>query len=549
MAEPPPAQEVKREESLGLTASELEETAAEQEYEPEDIANATPANSTASHTKTRKSAFARFTETDDLGKCARADSAHAEKTDQDTNSPGAECPHTEGEVAEGAGLGADGIATERAEPPVLGPAPGGDPLTDGGGSIAAAKPKTDKPKKDKAKRDPLRELRGSPQLPELRRMVHKDPKALQHFLKAMTEANPKLMKKITRHQDEFMQMLLDEPENSAPTVSDSPASVLGEVEHDKQKHTKPSRDLTDPKELARKRQREQQRLEKAFQPTTSAIHPLANLHNPYSCAVCKVTKDLMVCGTCKCARFCGRDHQRQFWPRHESVCKFIAATQGGLLAEVSGLRWEDAFQKILEVWTRANQEPRMFEYEQLIHLPRCHKCRKVPAIIPCEMSHAVGYCSEACQKADNEWRESWQCAQAMMSNSIAVLMHKGGGGLPYEVGKTDRIIEPVVYENGWNDFMEFVEISANGMDFDALPPVAQHVLIDQLSYPLSVMEALFRIGKPIDELCAGKEHMEVHILGPDYGALADPEKYSEWLYRGGPQLRSLDVVPHRQADR
>eukprot|EP00438_Fugacium_kawagutii_P005850 Skav231080 [mRNA] locus=scaffold524:406035:422683:- [translate_table: standard] len=134
---------------------------------------------------------------------------------------------------------------------------------------------------------------------------------------------------------------------------------------------------------------------KSLQPTTKTCHTIANLHNPFSCAVCKATTDLSLCSSCESARFCSRDCQRRFWPRHQKVCRFIASVKGGLLQQVAGKKWvSEALPEIVDVWTKSRGPPEPWELEQLVHLPHCKVCSKAPATWFCAESSQVAYCSE-----------------------------------------------------------------------------------------------------------------------------------------------------------
>jgi hypothetical protein len=402
-------------------------------------------------------------------------------------------------------------------------------------------------KKQQREREAMEELRESPQMARLRQMVRKDSTALQHFLEALTKANPDLMKLIAHRREEFMAMvlaegtetLLSQPAPPPPTSesaqeseADGPCSPQDEVQK------------AGPQDKVRKAMRQRQRIERAFQPQTTAAHPLTRLHSPYSCAVCKSTRNLMICSACKSVRFCGREHQRQYWPRHQSVCKFLAACQGGLLRDVSGKHWStEALPQILNVWLQdSGRNPEPHEYEQLVHMPRCHRCRKVPAPVACERSFAVGYCSEVCRAADTEWRESWQCNQSLLTGAVASVMYKAGGGMPFCMGNPECTLPSSVFENGWEEYITTVDVQdARGNGFMGMSPIPQQVIVDQLSYPMALLEGLFRAGRRLENLCWGKEDLEVHLFNPEQGAMADMEKFEALMYHAGPQVKTLHL--------
>lgn len=391
----------------------------------------------------------------------------------------------------------------------------------------------------------LQDLQDSPQMTQLRAMVRKDFEALQHFLDAITEADPELMERIAKNKEEFFEILLQTDEKDIPPPPKPQRSPI-EDEADKSEDSRSvtSRQAKDPEaEAYRQLLKQKRRVEKAFTSTTRAPHPLASLHSPYSCAVCKDTKNLMLCGACKCVRFCSRDHQRKFWPRHQNVCGFLAGCRGGLLTEVSGKDWvKSGFPKILDVWSRSREsEPIAWEIDQLIYLPRCHSCGKVPATLACEQCQSIGYCSEACRSGDAEHKTSWQCQQVRLSSLVAHAMNKGGGGIAFEARQCSQPLDKTVYEKGWQAYVKFADISSGGTSFMELAPLAQQVIIDSLSYPLSVLEGLFRAGKPLEELMAGKKNLEAHILSPTGFDLADMMKYEEWLHRAGSQVSSLEL--------
>eukprot|EP00439_Symbiodinium_sp_Y106_P073110 s1231_g13.t1 len=208
--------------------------------------------------------------------------------------------------------------------------------------------------------------------------------------------------------------------------------------------------------VKQKEAKKQLRTQRALLPTTSSSHTLALLHSPYSCAVCKATSathELFLCSSCQSVRFCSRECQRKFWPRHQTVCRFIASVRGGLLKQVSGQRWmQDALPQVVDVWTRSrSQLPQPWELEQLVHLPRCRVCRTVPATLVCPVSRYAGYCSEACIQEDGEHQSSWMCSQVRSTAVAAYFMHKAGGCCSFTTRCSAEELPASIFEGGWQE--------------------------------------------------------------------------------------------------
>lgn len=357
----------------------------------------------------------------------------------------------------------------------------------------------------------LDELREKAQINELRGLVREDPTALQHFLDVLSAANPELLRRIAVEPETFLHILLEEraavSEGSRDGASPSPNVDVSAKQG-----------LTE----------------------IPSTHLLAQLFNPYTCAVCKGTDNLLLC-SCKSARYCCREHQREFWPRHRSVCQFLTVSKN-LLLEVHGLSWlEDALPRITEVWTKEKgRPPASAETEQLARLPRCRVCKSLPAHFPAE-NHFQGYCSEECEAGDVAWRRSWQSKQLRSTALVSMALHRGNGALVPDIRRPDLPLQSNVFDKGWPEYVLAADLAAEGIRFAALPTLAQQVLVDQMSYPLIVLEALFRAERALDDLCQGTDHLEVHVLGADGTVVADVMKYEEWMHRAGGGLRSLEI--------
>lgn len=409
-----------------------------------------------------------------------------------------------------------------------------------------------KQKRKHKQRLDLEEFGKSPVMTKLKQMIQKDPSALQYVLESLSETNPKIVEELAKRQKEFLDMLLGSESQSGTHGSasqeteaeDETTQVKSELTASAQELAGAVQEKGTQKNTMSRAARERQRLEKALKPLTTSTHPLAVAHSAYSCAVCKTVDNLLLCSACKCVRFCSRDHQRQFKERHKTVCKFLANCRGGLLQELSQKDWfTEAFKKLVEVFMQV-QEGRdldVFEYQQLLHIPRCRKCGKMPATVICQRSHAAAYCSEVCWNADKEWRESWQCEQLADTQAAARLLHEAGGGIPFNVGNTADLLPDTVYENGWHSYVEYCKPCCGETPFLKLDKTPQQILIDELSYPMAVLSALHKAGRPLHTLCAGCDRLEVHMLMPELAAVADMEKYMEWLYRAGPQVNSLTI--------
>lgn len=49
----------------------------------------------------------------------------------------------------------------------------------------------------------------------------------------------------------------------------------------------------------------------------------------FQCSNCGVTSNsMLVCGSCKIARYCNEECQRKSWPEHKTCCAIIKAQRG-----------------------------------------------------------------------------------------------------------------------------------------------------------------------------------------------------------------------------
>eukprot|EP00435_Cladocopium_sp_Y103_P033628 s3890_g8.t1 len=176
---------------------------------------------------------------------------------------------------------------------------------------------------------------------QLRSEVAQDPKALETFLEKITSEDPQLMKVITIYQQDFLSMLTTGLVEAAKAQREE----VKEQEPPVPEVVKPSA-----------KQKAKRKILQSLQPTTKTCHTIVRLHNPYSCAVCKATTELSLCSSCHSVRFCCRDHQRRFWPRHQAVCRFISSIKGGLLQQVAGREWvSEALPEVVDVWTKSRR--------------------------------------------------------------------------------------------------------------------------------------------------------------------------------------------------
>ncbi|CAE7204483.1 unnamed protein product [Symbiodinium sp. CCMP2592] len=371
----------------------------------------------------------------------------------------------------------------------------------------------------------------SEELKVLRRQLRQDMKALENFLEEMQTKDPLLMRVIATNKQAFMKMAL------SGLAEEARAETKLEKEEASQPETSESRAVVKQKEA-----KKQLRTQRALLPTTSSSHTLALLHSPYSCAVCKATSathELFLCSSCQSVRFCSRECQRKFWPRHQTVCRFIASVRGGLLKQVSGQRWmQDALPQVVDVWTRSrSQLPQPWELEQLVHLPRCRVCRTVPATLVCPVSRYAGYCSEACIQEDGEHQSSWMCSQVRSTAVAAYFMHKAGGCCSFTTRCSAEELPASIFEGGWQEFVKCTELqSADGQPFSELGTTAQQTIIDALSFPMIAIEGCRLAGQSWESL----RHLKVHVLGAYGSTLADLYKYEEWLRRGW-NLKSMEI--------
>lgn len=417
----------------------------------------------------------------------------------------------------------------------------------------------------------LHALGNSDQFKELRKMVKNDRAVLERFLEEITESNPMLMRAIASHQRVFLAMLTDglskegaeeyakevaEEQAAAAKAEDAtekepPEQALAKVEEvpdpSKREPVEPPDSAQEPpkeKSKTKDRTKLQEKAAKAFAPTTKSLHTLCNVHSPYSCAVCKKVKDLQLCSSCQCVRFCSKECQRRYWPRHQSVCKFISSVKGGLLSQVSGMNWmKEAVPKIVDVWVKSKGvPPQNWELEQLIHLPHCRVCRKVPASLVCQKTKYVGYCSEACRASDAEHTNAWQRGQVGATGVVISYMHQGGQCFPFKTRVSEEAVPKDVYEIGWKEYIGYSALSGHDdVPFLKLPPVCQQTVIDALSFPLIAMEALYFSGRPIERMAVKRHALKVHVLGAYGATIADAWKYEEWLHRGGLHLKTMEI--------
>lgn len=361
---------------------------------------------------------------------------------------------------------------------------------------------------------------------QLRSEVAQDPKALETFLEKITSEDPQLMKVITIYQQDFLSMLTTGLLEAAKAQREE----VKEQEPPVPEVVKPSGPSAE--------QKAKQKILQSLQPTTKTCHTIVRLHNPYSCAVCKATTELSLCSSCHSVRFCCRDHQRRFWPRHQAVCRFISSIKGGLLQQVAGRDWvADALPQIVDTWTKSRgQPPEPWQLEQLVHLPHCKVCSKAPATLLCTYCSQVAYCSEECKGVDSEHQGSWQCRQVAATAVAAELMHKAGGGFGFLTDLAEGPLPDSIFRNGWQDFVDYSGLRGmNGEDFRTLHPTAQQIIIDSLSFPMSVLEACRFANHPWNQ-----PHIKIHILNAYGCAMADMNKYEEWLRRA-PHVKSIEV--------
>lgn len=357
---------------------------------------------------------------------------------------------------------------------------------------------------------------------QLRSEVAQDPKALETFLEKITSEDPQLMKVITIYQQDFLSMLTTGLVEAA------------KAQREEVKEQEPPVPVVKPSA----EQKAKRKILQSLQPTTKTCHTIVRLHNPYSCAVCKATTELSLCSSCHSVRFCSRDHQRRFWPRHQAVCRFISSIKGGLLQQVAGREWvSDALPEVVDVWTKSRgQPPEPWQLEQLVHLPHCKVCSKAPATLLCSFCSQVAYCSQECMDVDSEHQGSWQCRQVAATAVAAELMHKAGGAFGFTTGLTEGSLPDSIFRNGWQDFVDYSGLRGmSGEEFRTLPCMAQQIIIDSLSFPMSVVEACRFANHPWDQ-----PHIKIHILNAYGCAMADMNKYEEWLHRA-PQLKSIEV--------
>lgn len=270
-------------------------------------------------------------------------------------------------------------------------------------------------------------------------------------------------------------------------------------------------------------------------------HPLADVLSPYSCAICKACTDLISCGSCQSVRFCSREHQREYFPRHQAVCRFLS--NGRKTATLQGT-WnaKEWIPEALDVWRKQRRrEPEPWELQQLCTQPYCRRCHKIPATIFSPECCFAAYCSEGCLEEDAAERGSWRYLQVAVTAMTAQTYHQANGRICFELTERESPLPADFVEKTWEGYVEFASPTCENTPFLKLPLQAQQVIIDSLSYPLIALEALDTLGKPLDAQLKGLQHFEVHILGATRAALANLEKYEEWLHRSGETVSSLHL--------
>jgi len=420
------------------------------------------------------------------------------------------------------------------------------------------------------------ELLGGSQVARLREVVKKNPSALNRFFEVLTESNPELMQQIDRRRDEFVQMVTcsgpaerrpseraeahagerrAQDREAAPRAEREPAQAepaRGEALAEPVREEAPAEaelaaERTERAEARRKelQTRELLKLRNSLKHTSRCLHSLATAFSPYSCAVCKADTGLMVCSSCRGARFCGRDHQRRFWPRHRHVCKFLAACHDALPAERVGPSLDgEAIPQILDMWTKFHRrQPEVWELEQLCRIPRCRVCHTRPAMLLCEGCCSTSYCSAACRDGDSGHRDSWQCKQVRLTAHAACIIYKHGVSQGFQVQSDEEPLSGTILESGFQPYMAVSRVVVNDVGFDELQPTVKCCVIDSLSYPLTILQGLYQAWRPIESLCAAKRDLDVHVLASEQTCdpLTNVEKFEEWLHRGGRQLRSLTL--------
>ena len=358
----------------------------------------------------------------------------------------------------------------------------------------------------------------------LRRELTQNPKALEAFLEKITSEDPQLMKVITLYQQDFLAML------TSGLVAEKKEQAV-EKEDEEPLPDTPSV----PKPSAK--QKAKRKIIQSLQPTTKTCHTIAVLHSPYSCAVCKATANLSLCSACQSVRFCSRECQRRFWPRHQAVCRFISSIKGGLLQQVAGKEWvAEALPEVVDVWTKSRGDPpEPWQLEQLVHLPHCRVCSKAPATLLCPVCAQVAYCSEECQEVDADHPGSWQCRQVAATALCAEVMHKAGGGCRFSTGLTFGDLPEAIFHNGWQEYVNYSGLKGmDGEDFHTLAPTLQQVIIDSLSFPMSVLEAC-----RLADHHWNQQHIKIHVLNAYGSTMADLHKYEEWLHRT--DVKSIEV--------
>lgn len=150
-----------------------------------------------------------------------------------------------------------------------------------------------------------------------------------------------------------------------------------------------------------------------------------DLHNRFfyanACHVCKSSGNesiLKKCGTCKLISYCGRDHQKQHWRQHKSLCQAVAkileqSDQPYVLGDKKNAAQEDwakaKMNLMLMVIVNLGRKLLPYEEEMFKFVRACNVCHNTNSkeLMDCQFCSSASFCFE--HQLDNK-RHAKDCA-------------------------------------------------------------------------------------------------------------------------------------------
>ena len=250
------------------------------------------------------------------------------------------------------------------------------------------------------------------------------------------------------------------------------------------------------------------------------------------------------CSGCDCFYYCSRDHQKEHWPEHKTLCKFITKKKeegkplfGGFTGKT---RWEMLKQLMNEgqMYQLLNQKvERIFMSPPVCRKTGCFSPGGKEGLVSCPDCLSVSWCSDL-HRAEAEQHHQQFCLDLKLARVVDSLENKHGLSIIVPDLSCHQDLE---YQVGPQTMLEHLPgldyVHDYGLEEDCDDLILQSIFAsDLLSGPLTLLEAA---GKSLPGL-ADKESLKVHIAGAhDYDTIA----LLKWEYLAHrlPALKSLDI--------